>query len=134
MLPWEYYKLYGDFMKTCGYLVECSTGQLEVPLLNAIGFFYKELLKSLEKERLNFGGIFELENILVLILGPASPGESHGDVSWVGSTPSSPVQASLQLLALQLKPSLSGLRAPEHPLFTLSLLVLIKVTRQGRKG
>ncbi len=35
---------------------------------------------------------------------PASP-ILHGDVSWVGSTPRSTVQASLHLLALQLKPS-----------------------------
>ncbi len=30
----------------------------------------------------------------------------------------SPVPVSLHLLSLQLKPSLSGLRTPEHPLFT----------------
>ncbi len=48
------------------------------------------------------------------------------DVSWVVSTPRSPVPVSLHLLALQLKSSLSGLRAPEHPLFTPSLLVLIE--------
>ncbi len=53
---------------------------------------------------------------------PESPRENHC-VSWVVSTLRSPVPASLQLLALQLKPSLSGLRAPEHPLFTSSLLV-----------
>ncbi len=41
---------------------------------------------------------------------PASP--RHSDVSWVGSTPR---------LALQLTPSLSGLWAPERPLFTPSL-------------
>ncbi len=39
--------------------------------------------------------------------------QRHGDGLWVGSTP-----ASLRLLALQLEPSLSGLRAPERPLFT----------------
>ncbi len=49
---------------------------------------------------------------------PASPRESHGDVSWVVSTPRSPVPVSMYLLALQLKPSLSGLRAPGRPLFT----------------
>ncbi len=51
-------------------------------------------------------------------LEPAPPRENHGDVSWVASTPRPPVSASLHLLALQLKPSLSGLSAPEHPLFT----------------
>ncbi len=96
-------------------MVECSTGQLAGLVLNAISFFFKELLRSLERERLNFGGIIELENLLVLM---ASPRESHADVSWVVSTPSPPVQASLYLLALQLKPSLVNLRVPEHPLFT----------------
>ncbi len=47
---------------------------------------------------------------------PASP--MHDDVSWVGSTPRSPIPASLHLLAMQLKPSVSSLWAPEHPLFT----------------
>ncbi len=37
---------------------------------------------------------------------------------WLGSKPRFPVPASLYLLALQLKPSLSDLRAPERPLFT----------------
>ncbi len=36
----------------------------------------------------------------------------HGDNSWVCSTPRSPVPASLHLLALHFKLSLSGLRAP----------------------
>ncbi len=40
---------------------------------------------------------------------------------------------SLHLLALLLKPSLSGLRAPDHLLFTPFLLVVIQVTRRGRK-
>ncbi len=40
---------------------------------------------------------------------PASPRGIHGDVSWVVSTPMSPGPVSLHLLALQLKPSLSGL-------------------------
>ncbi len=53
---------------------------------------------------------------------PASP--RHGDESWVGSTPMSPVPASLHLLALQLKPSLSGLCAPERPLFTPPLFLV----------
>ncbi len=58
---------------------------------------------------------------------PASPSETNGDVSWVASTPRSPVPVSLHLLALQLKPSRSVLRALEHPLcqFTPSLLVLL---------
>ncbi len=64
----------------------------------------------------------------------ASPTEIHGGVSWVVSTPRSPVPASQHLLDLQLKPSLPGLIAPEHPLFTPTLLVLIQVTRRGRKG
>ncbi len=42
---------------------------------------------------------------------PALPRENHGDVSWVGRTPRSPILALLYLLALQL-----GLKAPEHPL------------------
>ncbi len=66
----------------------------------------------------------------LLVLEPASPREKHGDVSWVGSTLRYPVPASLHLLALwQLKPSLSGLSAPELPLFTPSLSVLIQVTQ-----
>ncbi len=65
---------------------------------------------------------------------PASPKRNHGDVSWVVSTSSSQIPASLHLLALLLKLSLSGLRAPEHPLFTPSLLVLIQVTRRERKA
>ncbi len=40
-----------------------------------------------------------------------------GDVSWIVSTPRSPVPASLHLVASQLKPSMSGLRASERPLF-----------------
>ncbi len=48
---------------------------------------------------------------------PLSPRENHGDVSWEVSTQRSPVPASLHLLALQLKPSMLGLRAPEHLLF-----------------
>ncbi len=64
---------------------------------------------------------------------PASP--RHGNVPWVGSTTRSPVPSSLHLLALQLKPSLSCLWAPEHSLFTPSyLLVFILVTRSERKG
>ncbi len=69
----------------------------------------------------------------VLTTHETSPRESHGDVSWVVSTLRSPVPASLQLMALQITPSLSSLRVPEHPRFTPSLLVLIQVTRQGRK-
>ncbi len=46
----------------------------------------------------------------------------HHGVSWVGSTLRSPVSALLHLLDLQLKPSLTGLWAPERLLFTLSLL------------
>ncbi len=61
-----------------------------------------------------------------------TPRENHGAGSWVVSIQRSPVPASLHLSALQL--NLSGLRAPEHPLFTPSVLVLILVTRQGRKG
>ncbi len=55
-------------------------------------------------------------------------------VSQVSSTPRYPVPVLLHLLALQLKPNLSGLWAPEHPLYTPSLLVLIQVTRRKRKG
>ncbi len=62
------------------------------------------------------------------------PKENHCDVSWIVSTPSSPVLVSLHLLALRLKPSLSSLRAPEHPLFTSSLLVLFQVTQRGHRG
>ncbi len=54
----------------------------------------------------------------------------HGDVSWVGSTLRPSVPASLHLVALQLKSSLLGLREPELPLFTLSLLVLIQGTQK----
>ncbi len=53
---------------------------------------------------------------------PAPQKKNHGNTSW------SPVPASLHLLALQVKPCLSALRAPEHPLFTPSLLVLMQVT------
>ncbi len=50
-------------------------------------------------------------------------------VSWVVSKPRLPVLAALHVLALQLQPSLSGLRAPERPLFTPSFSVLIQVTQ-----
>ncbi len=53
-----------------------------------------------------------------LVFEPAQPREKHDDALWVVSTPRSPVPASLHLLALELKPSLPSLRAPEHPLFT----------------
>ncbi len=67
--------------------------------------------------------------------GRVEPASSrHGDVSWVSSTPRYPFSASLHLLALLLKPSVSGLWAKDRPLSTLSLLVLIQVTRRGRKG
>ncbi len=49
----------------------------------------------------------------LLVLEAASPREKHGDISWVVSTPRSPVPLSLHLLALQLKPSLSGWKVPE---------------------
>ncbi len=49
---------------------------------------------------------------------PASQREKHGDVSWVVTTLRSPVPPSLHLLALQLKLSAPGLRAPERPPFT----------------
>ncbi len=67
--------------------------------------------------------------------GRVEPASSifNDDASWVGSTQRSPVPASLYLLALQLMSSLSGLFAPEHPLFTPSLLVLIQVTRRGKE-
>ncbi len=61
-------------------------------------------------------------------------GLSRGDVSWVVIAPRSPVQTSLHLFTLKPKASLPGLRAPENPLLTPSLLVLIQVTRRGRKG
>ncbi len=60
---------------------------------------------------------------------PASPIDSSGNVSWIISTSRSPVPASLQVLALQLKPSLPSLRTSERPLFTA-----IQVTRRGREG
>ncbi len=44
------------------------------------------------------------------------------DVSWVGSSPRSPVPASLHLSALQLKWNLSGMSAAERPHFTPSVL------------
>ncbi len=44
----------------------------------------------------------------------ASPMGNHCDISWVVSTPRSPVPASLRLMALQVL----GLRASECPLFT----------------
>ncbi len=49
---------------------------------------------------------------------PTSSMEKYGDDSWVVGTLRSPVPASLHLLALQLKPSLSGLGASGHPLVT----------------
>ncbi len=55
---------------------------------------------------------------LLLVLEATSPREKLDDVSWVVSTPGSPVPTSLHLLALKLKPSLAGLRASVHPLFT----------------
>ncbi len=58
-----------------------------------------------------------------------SPREIHYDVFWVVSTPRSPVPASLHLIALELKLSLLGLRASEHPLFTPSILVCIQGTQ-----
>ncbi len=64
---------------------------------------------------------------------PASPRAKHGDVSWVVNTPRSSVPTSLHLLALQLKLTMPGLRAPARPLFTLSFLVLIRMIRRGRK-
>ncbi len=52
----------------------------------------------------------------------------------VGSTPRSPVPASLHLAALYVKPCLSGLREPEHPLFTPPLIsILIHVKRRGAR-
>ncbi len=60
---------------------------------------------------------------------PTSP--RQGDFSLVGSAPRSPVTAALHLLSLYIKPSLSGLKAPGHPLFTPFHLVLIQVTRRG---
>ncbi len=66
-------------------------------------------------------------NVLCISVGLLSS-ELHADNSWVGNTARSPVPASPQLLALQLKPGLSGLRAPGRPLYTLSRLVLIQVT------
>ncbi len=68
----------------------------------------------------------------------------HGDYDdswagrWVGrqhvEVPSLDVAAFIGFAA-QAKLSSSGLRAPERPLFTPSLLVLsIQVTRRGRKG
>ncbi len=59
---------------------------------------------------------------------------SIGDAPWVGGTPRSPVTACLHLLTLQLNPSLLGLIVPEHLLFTPFPLLLIRVTRRGRKG
>ncbi len=56
--------------------------------------------------------------LLTYLFEPTSPRENHGDVSWVVNTLRSPVPASLRLEALQLKPSLPGLRALEYPLFT----------------
>ncbi len=63
---------------------------------------------------------------------PVSPWEKHGGVSWVVSTPRSPVSASPHLEALPFKPSLPGLRALEHPFFTPSLLVLLQCMRRRR--
>ncbi len=45
--------------------------------------------------------------LIVLVLEAAFI-QRHGDVSWVDSTPRSPVPASLCVLALQLKPKMSG--------------------------
>ncbi len=67
-------------------------------------------------------------------LGGLSRHHHIGDVSWVFSTPRPPIPGSLHLLGLQLKPSLSGLRAPEHPRFTPSLSVLIQIGTQGARG
>ncbi len=61
-------------------------------------------------------------------------GITNGETSWVVSTRRSPVPTSLHSLVLQLKPSLFGLRTPEHPLLPPSLLVLIQVTRKGGEG
>ncbi len=61
---------------------------------------------------------------------PASSNENHGDVSWVVSTPRSPVPALLYLLPLQLKPSLPCLIVPGNRLFAPSLLVLIQGTQR----
>ncbi len=57
---------------------------------------------------------------------PASPSENPGDVLSVVSPPRSPSPdvAAVIGFAVQAK----------HPLFTPSLLVLIQVTLQGRKG
>ncbi len=53
----------------------------------------------------------------------------------VGSTLRSPVPASLHLLALQLKPSIPGLRAQERRLFTPSVfLVLLQATQRHCEG
>ncbi len=57
--------------------------------------------------------------------------ENHGDVSWVVSTPRSPVPASLHLLALQLKLFLHGLRAP---LFTHSFFGFNPGDATGTQG
>ncbi len=68
-----------------------------------------------------------LLSTVVSVLEAAPQKENHGDdVSWVVSTPRSSVPVSLHLMALQLKPSLSGLRALEHPLFTHTLLISIQ--------
>ncbi len=49
--------------------------------------------------------------------GRVEPASPFGDVSWVGSTPRSPLPASLYLFAFQLKSSLPCVRAPERLLF-----------------
>ncbi len=72
--------------------------------------------------------------LALLILEPASLREELDDVSWVVSTPRSPVTASLHLLALQLKPSLCGLRAPEHPFFTPFIFGLNPGDALGTQG
>ncbi len=81
-------------------------------------------------------------SVLYLYLRQHSPGpvelasqrENHGNVSWVVRTPKSPIPASLQLLALYLKPRLSGLRALQHLLTTPSLLILIQIRDGGAMG
>ncbi len=114
---------------------------IRLPACSSTSIFVWRRLSSCKqyavKHQLVFGWQMSLYTsglLLLLVLEPASPRENHGDVAWVVSTPRSPVPASLHLLVLQLKPSLSGLRAPEYPLFAPSLLVLIQVTKRGRRG
>ncbi len=59
-----------------------------------------------------------MSSLHVLALEAASPRGNHGDVSSAVSTLRSPASVLLHLLTLQLKPSLTGLRAVEFPLFT----------------